>query len=372
MNYEELNNDIMFSQIREDTDLDIRIFNRYCKLVDSANVLTIVSGGCTLLSMLPIDNIQKIVGIDTNSEQIRLVEMKLLLCSMLEDPLPFIEGTLSSEEISDMYIKIFRNFLTEEGKLYWDQHIKELYYGINKCGKVEELFRQLSSSGFDYGKIFNSVAIFGNKSSSYLSRPEHFKKVFRNLKNNSSTSDNYHYHSLLYNEYDRSNVPIYLNGCLYKHGNVLKEKLDLEEIDLLSYLKSASERQINADGTFHYINTSVLTDKYTEDNHDELDELLDYIYLCLKPGGVLVMRRLKSGYNLVNRVKDHSGFHIQIETYIAQDSTYFYSELVVATANKEYKHFNNLKLRIKQLQRTSKYVPKTLTKLLKKSNKIDK
>jgi len=317
---------ILFSQVREDPRIEMIAIKKYLKKSDKLNGLVVCSGGCTLLSILS-NNIDHIDVIDINPEQLYFVELKTQICIYLNDKdkiINFIEGNYEPIDILNIYFAV-RNNMSENARNYWNKHIELLCKGINKIGKFETLFASLVESNFDFDKVFDRkvlVNIFGeNAVANSLNRNfnDHFNEVFKIYKTKYTPENNYFYNQIINNKYT-TDLPPYLNNI----DNIIKNHHKMEYIadNILGYLMSSKSE------TYDFIQTSNISDWM---NGKILSNLIKEIYRCLKPNGIVIMRRLNSDILL----KDILQNKFEILDIGIIDKSHFYSEVIVAKVIKK-------------------------------------
>jgi S-adenosylmethionine:diacylglycerol 3-amino-3-carboxypropyl transferase len=299
----------MFSQVREDPNVEISVHNKHANMFTKRYLLT-GSGGCTLFTLLSLmndDNDIIIDVIDNNISQLYLIQLKLQLIKYFKDDvnalLDFFEGNLNNALIDD----IFENKLTlsDDCKTYWNNNKCLLYSGINQNGTFELLFHELVTSNYDFEKVFNRKYLidkFGEDSVVNSLNHEfydHFMKVI-NLYENDET--NYFYHQIKYNRYS--------NGINYINNNIF------------DYI-------VNTSNTVKYdiIHTSNITDWM---NNEKGKIFATNICKSLNEKGSIIMRRLNGDYELSSLFPLKENM-ITITNY--EDKSKFYSEVIVATMN---------------------------------------
>ncbi len=308
---------MLFAQVREDPNVELYCLNNIQK--DNVNIFCICSGGCTVLSLLS-NKINKIDVLDFNIEQIYLCNLKKAVCCHFKnktDILKFIQGEFSQTEYDEYIHKLN---LPQNEITYWNKNIQHIYFGINRYGKFEELFRQLVDTDFDYKKIFdrqNLINIFGESAVINSNEKEffdHFYGVIEIYKKLYVPSQNYFYNQILYDKYDVNNLPYYFNNI----NNICTNHSKINYIcnDFIEYIHTCK------DDTYDILHVSNLTDWMTNGN---IEKLLMQIKKVLKKNGFIILRRLNGDYNLHSLVKKYFLIHENVPS----DLSHFYSEVVV-------------------------------------------
>ncbi|AYV78564.1 MAG: protein of unknown function DUF3419 [Edafosvirus sp.] len=314
---------ILFSQVREDPQIELHAIKEL-NTSDKLKILMITSGGCTVMSLLS-QNIEQIDAIDMNQQQNYLCALKITALMLIESNdllLKFFEGKLCYKFYDDFLINA-KNYLSLECYQFWLCNTNFIYNGINQSGKFELLFKELVDSNFNYEKCFNREylkTIFGNDAvvnSMNKEFSDHFKNIIMMYKNLYNTNDNYFYHQIIYNKYNKeTNLPPYF----HINKNIIKNNYQK-----INYICTPFDKYIDncKYNEYHMIHTSNITDWL---NKDQIDVLLLNIHKCLKIDGILIMRRLNGDYDLKNHVKKY--FEIINNGVI--DKSHFYSQVVVA------------------------------------------
>ena len=103
------------------------------------NILSIASGGDNSLSLLTLEP-NKVVAIDVNATQLFVLELKREAIRSL-DHVAFLKfiGFQSCDQRRKTYLT-FRNQLSPEARLYWNQNIETIEAGLVHEGKFEKYF----------------------------------------------------------------------------------------------------------------------------------------------------------------------------------------------------------------------------------------
>lgn len=306
---------MLFAQVREDPSIEHCVID---KLDTNLKILCVTSGGCTVLSLLT-DKISHIDAIDINVSQNYLCELKASVCKYLKnisDILNFYQGVNDK----NYYDKIINELdLTIDCKEYWLDNMDSVYFGINRSGKFEELFRYLVATNMDYKKAFDReylIKIFGEdavKNSKDKEFYDHFSGVVEIYKNMYSPEDNYFYYQILYDSYPINKLPYYLNN-LDNLNNAHKIKYIVG--NYVAFIRSVE------DNSYDIVQTSNLTDWM---NNSELVSFIKELHRIVKPNGYVIMRRLNGDYSIKNII---NGYFIS-DNNIPVDKSHFYSEVVV-------------------------------------------
>ena len=142
---------ILFSQVREDPDIELWYINNFVNNLDNLDnldkrYLIIGSGGCTILSLLAhINHDENIIidVIDQNIEQLYLIKLKISVIKYFNDidkVLLFFEGNFSEYEYDNIIINLD---LDDKCKTFWKNNMNIIYYGVNRSGVFERLFKVL-------------------------------------------------------------------------------------------------------------------------------------------------------------------------------------------------------------------------------------
>lgn len=350
---------IAFSQVREDPCIELRVAERLAERQDHLlRVLLVASGGCTALSLLAAPVVGKVEAVDANFAQIHLVELRrqALLHLALIDQIQLIgaDRTTSEKQRLALY-KRLRPYLPEPTRSFWDTRLEQIAFGVNRVGRFEALFRELSANfsalGLDplhdpktaiahpaWSEIFESVfdrdkltRIFGEAAVSYSmdrSFGKHFAERFAIALQRDTPCENY-FVSQVFADCYADNIqgfPLYLqplvqasiralNGYRLKlhHGNFVEKMLELSQ-----------------SGGFDLISMSNLSDWMPiPDLHEAIAKAVG----CLNPGGALIGRRLNGDHHLKNVISQHLHVDERFSAeLLAADRSFFYQEVVVGFA----------------------------------------
>ena len=141
--------DLAFAQVREDYTVEMRVIERLAQAQNRPlRLLLVASGGCTALSLLTMPAVAEIEAVDANLAQIHLVELRrqaLLNLSIAEQlDLIGVNLTVSESARINLYNQIADQLPTAT-RNYWDNRSSEIAFGVNRVGRFEQLFRELSA-----------------------------------------------------------------------------------------------------------------------------------------------------------------------------------------------------------------------------------
>lgn len=307
---------ILFSQVREDPSVEMEVIRRFLK-PKKAKIILVGSGGCTVLSLLSLDNVDEIHCVDMSESQLRLIRLKIaVICYFMEKEtiLKFFHGDDPKiiETLEDLEI-------SKEDKQFWRGHNKLLLKGINQSGGFEVLFQQLVASGFDFDTLFDRkalISIFGESAvvnSLNKEFSDHFRQILTTYETLYRPEDNYFYHQILYNRYHPDCLPPYFDDL--EAIQTSHSKIKYHTSDFVKYISKQPDR------SHDFVQTSNLTDWMS---HKELHSFLQDIHRVLKPGGYVVMRRLNGDYDL----EKVASTYFSLDTTFV-DRSHFYSQIVV-------------------------------------------
>lgn len=310
---------ILFSQVREDPSIELYCLNQ----LTNAKVLLVGSGGCTALSLIANGNVQSIDIIDLNISQLYLIQLKIQLILKLQDLnkiLDFYEGKLTKPE----YDQIFNSIdLSESCRDYFISHMDLIYQGINQSGVYEQLFKELITSNYDYEQVFsnrNLIQKFGLnavKHSTITPFSVHFKQIMTKYHNNYTFNNNYFYHQMVYNSYNRNCLPHYLQNLNELRQNLQDVQINYIHADYCEYIRYCNK-------TYDLIQTSNLTDWM---NEEQIDKLLSNISNKINQKNFIVLRKFNGDYDLKHLASQYFKIHYDIP----HDTSEFYNEVIVCS-----------------------------------------
>jgi S-adenosylmethionine-diacylglycerol 3-amino-3-carboxypropyl transferase len=348
--------DIAFSQVREDHTIEIRVIDRLAQTQNRPlRILLIASGGCTALSLLTLSEVAEIVAVDANIAQLHLVELRrqaLLNLSLLEQ-LDLIGTNLDTSAAIrlDLYQKI-ANKLPIATRNYWSEHLAEIGFGVNRVGRFEGLFRELSARFVEVGldpiaeplvtirsqhwrsifeEIFDRdrlITTFGESAVNYSmdrSFGEHFADVFARALQKYAPNSNYFITQVWHDCYtDGSDgVPLYLQQSaqtsIHKYG---ADRLKLVHGAFINTIEDLRTEQ-----HFDLIQFSNISDWMPL---PDIDRMLKTAVKLLNPGGALIGRRLNGDHQLATIMSDRINVDREFSSELLElDRSYFYREVVV-------------------------------------------
>lgn len=149
--------ELAFSQVREDPEIELKIVEKLAEKQGlGLRVLLVASGGCTALSLLANPHVAKVEAVDVNPAQLHLIELRrqALLHFSVKQQLELIGADLTTFESARL--KLYQELsqkLPEITRKYWNERQEQIAFGVNRVGRFEELFRELSwkfsESGLD-------------------------------------------------------------------------------------------------------------------------------------------------------------------------------------------------------------------------------
>ncbi|NES93784.1 MAG: DUF3419 family protein [Desertifilum sp. SIO1I2] len=346
--------EIAFSQTREDPNIELQIIEQLATNIGhSLRVLLIASGGCTALSLLVHPAIASIEAVDLNPAQLHLVELRrqALLHLDLNAQLQFIGADLAGDESERLRLyQQLRSHLPTPTQAFWDNRQSQIAFGVNRVGRFEQLFHELSEQfnqlGLDpienpeiavnhpqwsaiFEKVFERQKLtrtFGEAAVNYSmdrSFGEHFADVFALALQRFSPQDNYFLTQVWRDSYSDNSKPLYLQaeaqeiirqqGCHRLH---LHQGLFVEQMLKLAQL-----------GKFDLIQFSNISDWMPL---PDLHKMLANAFQCLNPGGALLGRRLNGDRHLATVMAEHLEVDDSLSTQLLKlDRSFFYREVVV-------------------------------------------
>ncbi len=352
------NSEVAFSQMREDAGVELALAEIVAeRLGRPLRVLVVGSGGCTALSLLGSDSIARIDAVDLNPAQRHLIELKraALEALTLDEQLTFIEAdeNVAVEARLALYQQL-RPRLPEDTRAFWDQREDQLGFGVNRVGRLEELFRevreQLTERGIDplvnpskalgshdWNSIFATAfekakmsQTVGAASVGYSTKTQvssHFAESFANAIRRfaGSSEDNYLLHSAFRGRYapERGAIPPWLQpatqerakahgvGRLHTHtGPFLGKMLEL-----------------SSDVPYDLIITSNLIDWMPG---PEANRLYRAIRNSLAEGGAVLSRRLCGDHALGTMMAKHLTVDAALSSNLSgNDRSCVFREIVV-------------------------------------------
>eukprot|EP01126_Amoeba_proteus_P063757 TRINITY_DN8820_c0_g1_i3.p1 TRINITY_DN8820_c0_g1~~TRINITY_DN8820_c0_g1_i3.p1 ORF type:complete len:309 (-),score=36.52 TRINITY_DN8820_c0_g1_i3:317-1243(-) len=184
------NHDIYFSQVREDPKIDVQVTRKlFEKDKRPIDVLMIASGGCSLLSLVLESHVNSVDVFDVNPSQLYLVELRMVAIKVLnrEEYMDFIglrrppSGKLSeyrNHNRVNTYCIRLRQYLGTTARQFWDGQVDSIAFGINRCGRFEHLFRELSFECYHVDPIISPHL---NPEVCTMSNPDWVRKFQKNF-----------------------------------------------------------------------------------------------------------------------------------------------------------------------------------------------
>lgn len=291
------NESVAFYYIREDTSVSIKSLDHLEK-EKHKNIITICSGGESLLDYLSLEESVEIVSLDMNPNQYKLFLNKM---TMISDDKKIEELNVGKFEL---IFKHIRERFTEQ------DHKNFILYNYISHDKLRFVINDVFTRN-------NLSIIFTDSAVKYTKKDfsEHFFKVF--------TSEFEH------GSFGKDNIQNILTGVPFDYYSINDLKLDNKKI--ISVIE--------------HLNTGKTIDKITFSNNRKAD-LIDLSNIgdwidseslksvirsaknALTKDGVLVMRKLLGDYDLKKEV-ELAGF----KAYNEYDSSHFYEEVIVGYNN---------------------------------------
>ncbi|MFB2970736.1 DUF3419 family protein [Aerosakkonema sp. BLCC-F183] len=348
--------EIAFSQVREDPTIELRVIEHLAaKQGHPLRVLLIASGGCTALSLLSSSAVAQVEAVDLNPAQLHLVELRrqALLYLSLDNQLKLIGADLTATE--DDRISIYaqlRSQLPETTRVFWDARIAQIGFGVNRVGRFEQLFRELSAhfaaDGIDaltspenaiahprWRTIFETVfergklaRTFGEAAVNYSmerSFGEHFADMFAIALQRFVAKGNYFLTQVWGDRYADGvdGVPLYLQPSVQaKIRSLGTNRLRLHQGAFVEVMP-----QLAKENKFDLIQFSNISDWMPL---SDLHAMLTSAVSCLQPGGMLIGRRLNGDLDLAAVMGDFVLVDRQFSAeLLTSDRSFFYREVVV-------------------------------------------
>ncbi|MEP0871351.1 BtaA family protein [Trichocoleus desertorum AS-A10] len=361
--------EIAFSQVREDPLTEWQLVERLAKQQGHPlRILLVASGGCTALSLLAHPAIAQIDAVDLNPAQLHLVTLKLTallhlslpeqwrLLGAASDSLQFSNTAGISEPEAEAGDRLQRyqrlqTHLPEAIRLFWDARLDQIAFGVNRIGRFEQLFRELATRfaelGIDplhnpqaamahphWSAVFAAVferdklmETFGPAAVSYSmdrSFSEHFADVFAQALQQFAPDQNYFLTQVWRDRYTAGldGVPPYLQAAVQE---VIRQ---LGTSRLALHLGPFTEvllRLVQQDA-YDLIQFSNISDWMPI---SDLHQMLATGAASLRPGGILLGRRLNGDHDLAAMMAEHVAVDRQLSAeLLASDRSYFYREVV--------------------------------------------
>jgi S-adenosylmethionine:diacylglycerol 3-amino-3-carboxypropyl transferase len=314
---------IMFSQVREDPQIEIYALSTYLEK-PNLNIMLIGSGGCTLFSLLSNRNITNIDVVDSNVEQLYLIQLKHVVLKTLKNTeavVQFFEGKFDKEQCDNLMI-VIRDQLSDDCAKYWQTNVDLIYCGINQCGKFEKLFCEMNKTNYDFVKVFDRKyleKIFGKDAVAYSLNTEfseHFANILTRYKTKSTLESNYFHHQFVCDSYSktRSDLPPYLTNI--EKTIIYNGDIEYHNLDGMTFLHNTKSAKYDC------VHLSNIADWMSV---EKVQKLLSYTYRSLNSGGLVIVRKLNGDHNLTSSISEF----FEIMPDVPEDRSYFYKEIVI-------------------------------------------
>jgi S-adenosylmethionine-diacylglycerol 3-amino-3-carboxypropyl transferase len=348
--------DLAFAQVREDYTVEMRVIDRLARTQNHPlRLLLIASGGCTALSLLTMPEVAEIEAVDTNTAQLHLVELRrqALLNLSIAEQLDLIGENFTTPESMriNLYNKIADRLPTTT-RNYWDNHLSEIAFGVNRVGRFEQLFRELSArfteAGLDpindtdaaiqddrWQSIFEAIfdrhqliQTFGESAVNYSmdrSFGTHFADVFARSLQKYDPHQNYFITQVWRDRYaDGVNgVPLYLQP----QAQSSIHHLGTDRLKLHHGVFVEKMLELGSNKPFDLIQCSNISDWMPP---QDLDQMLAQAVNLLNPGGGLIGRRLNGDHHLGSVMATHISVDEDFSRELLElDRSFFYREVVV-------------------------------------------
>jgi S-adenosylmethionine-diacylglycerol 3-amino-3-carboxypropyl transferase len=346
--------ELAFSQVREDPHIELQVIKKLAQQGHPLRILLIASGGCGALSLLANPYVEEIEAVDLNPAQLHLVELRrqALLHLSLDEQLQLIGADITTAETERLRLyKKLQMKLPEATQVFWDERQEQIAFGLNRVGRFEQLFRELTASFAAIGleplqspniaiehpqwrSIFETVferdklaKTFGEAAVNYSmdrSFGEHFADVFAKALQRFS-SNNYFLTQVWGDRYSTGvdGIPIYLQPSVQTAIRSLgTERLRLHQGAFAEKMPELAELD-----KFDLIQFSNISDWMPLES---LHQMLKTAVACLKPGGALIGRRLNGDHNLAAIMAEHLAVdELWSQDLQETDRSFFYREVVV-------------------------------------------
>jgi len=345
--------DIAFSQVREDCQIEWQVLDRLSQLIPDRplRILVVASGGCTALNLLAHPRIGKITAVDANPAQLQLLNLRCAsiahLSTVSQHCLIASGGNSGQEQRLDLYNQL-RPTLSKDTRIFWDQRLDEIAFGINQVGRFEQLFRLLAQAFADQGldplndpanaiqskhwrlifeQVFDReilVQTFGESAVNYSmdrSFGDHFADVFARALQRDDYKQNY-FLTQIWNDRYEGEMPMYLKP---ETQSILRSSLGKLQIKQSSFVNFLTDHAKNE--SYDLIQFSNLSDWMPI---VELKQMLTQINDCLSPQGAVIGRRLNGDHDLNEVMADFFNVDLSWSHQLQlQDRSFFYQEVVV-------------------------------------------
>ena len=145
---------VWYSHVNEDSLPEI-VYSKGCN-----SVISVIGSGERLIALLDNSELEHVFAVDTNTEAIELLKLKLIALTELniENYLGFIGAKkISSNERMNCFMQ-FRNKLNNSSKLFWDRNEHFISTGILHIGQYEQFLSKVRPllNGF-LGSSFKNI-----------------------------------------------------------------------------------------------------------------------------------------------------------------------------------------------------------------------
>ncbi len=349
------NTDLHFSQVREDPQLELHLVEELAKRRGRPlKALVVGSGGCTALSLLSSDVVERVDAIDINPAQTHLIELRKAAVRELNlDEQKQLIG--ECERLSDAELRqaLFDGIA---GRAYWEARRDHIAFGVNRVGTFDRMVAEVGEAFVEVGidpiaqparalgherwlEIFNGVfdvarvrELIGSAMTHYSTTytwAQHFSAAFAEALRRFAGEDNYFLHHIFRARYDSGSgiCPPYLleeNQKTIKDGGV--DRLTVHTGNFHGKLLELAKAQ----GPYDLIQTSDLSDWMPV---REVHKLMGVVAGSLADGGAVLSRRLCGDHSLAKII----GSKLNVDTALSgellkKDRSFLYSEIVVGFA----------------------------------------
>ena len=355
------NTDLHFSQVREDPQLELHLLEELAERRGRPlKALVVGSGGCTALSLLSSDVVERVDAVDINPAQTHLIELRKAAVRELDldeqkQLIGECEGAADEERRQALFDAI-AGALPEDSRAYWDARRDHIAYGVNRVGTFDRMVAEVGEAFEEVGidplvqparalghdrwlEIFNGVfdvarvrELIGSAMTHYSTTytwAQHFSAAFAEALRKFAGEDNYFLHHIFRQRYDAAGgvLPPYLleeSQQAIKDGGV--ERLTVHTGNFHGKLLELSLQK----GPYDLIQTSDISDWMPV---REVHKLMTAIAMSLAEGGAVLSRRLCGDHSLAKIM----GAKLNIDTALSgellkKDRSFLYSEIVVGFA----------------------------------------
>lgn len=345
-----------YAHVYEDPALEMSLVEMLAEeLGRPLRVAVVASGGCTALSLLSSEHVERVDAIDLNPAQLSLVELKR--AAILHLPLAKQRALLGhdggeSEEDGERRFRLYervRDHLPVWARDHWDARQAEIGFGVVRVARFERLCHELADAFRDEGldplkrpsqalghpawrAIFNRVfdpnrlaSCFGTAAVAYSSEQPmgaHFSRRMAEALRRKNGTPSY-FLTQVFPRPDDSAPPCMqpeVQQGMKAHG---LDRLHLHRGPLLGCLSELAEG-----APFDLIQTSDVTDWLPQ---TERNALLRTVKESLVPGGAILARRLNGDGDLAPLVAHHLELDAAMSaSFLERERSFLYREVVVA------------------------------------------